>query len=417
MLRAFVDRKNSSTSVVLENKDYKENMNHAICYLRRLLRFIGVWSLVKKNRERRDIVIAVLLIILATLLPSFVMVPCILHALLREQNPNKKMKLLAPIGLRAANCVKYYAMLNRLDALKFCFKQVETDWMTVSTLADRQIMRKKAILGRRITILCIMVFYTSTLSYNAILPIWRGSKINEFNKTIRPVVYPGYDIFVDPQASPTYEIIFCTTVFAACSTYTVISGSCSLAATFVTHACGQIEIIISRLKTIFDNLQGNDHRLLNDRISFIVRRHVRVLSMTEKIEELLKEICLLEVVSSTLIMCLLGYYFMMEWENADIAAMFPYFLVLFSLSLNVFVFCQIGEILTEQCAEIGKAVYMIDWYDMPGKTGLALILVIAMANIPRKLTAGGMIDLSVASFGAIIKTSAVYFNMLRAMDE
>lgn len=38
---------------------------------------------------------------------------------------------------------------------------------------------------------------------------------------------------------------------------------------------------------------------------------------------------------------------------------------------------------------------------MPGKTGQALILVIAMANFPRKLTAGQMMELSVASFGAV----------------
>lgn len=46
-----------------------------------------------------------------------------------------------------------------------------------------------------------------------------------------------------------------------------------------------------------------------------------------------------------------------EWENADIAAMFPYFLVLTSLALNVFVFCQIGEILTAQV----RLFMFFDW--------------------------------------------------------
>lgn len=275
MLRRGNDHK-SRPIVVLENKNYKEDMSYAICYLRRLLRFIGVWYLAKQNRRKRDVVIAIPLLIVATLLPAFVMVPCILHALLRERNGTVKMKLLAPIGLRAANYVKYVAMLNRVDALKYCFRHVEIDWMTAFSVSDREIMKKKAILGRRITILCISVFYSSTLSYNCVLPIWRGSKVNEFNQTIRPVVYPGFDILLDPQKSPTYEIIFCTTILAACSTYTVISSSCSLAATFVTHACGQIEIIMSRLDTLFDNAEDNA-KLLNDRISFIIQRHVRVL--------------------------------------------------------------------------------------------------------------------------------------------
>lgn len=44
---------------------------------------------------------------------------------------------------------------------------------------------------------------------------------------------------------------------------------------------------------------------------------------------------------------------------------------------------------------------MSDWYRLPGKTGLSLVMIIAMANYPRKLTAGQMMELSVSSFGTV----------------
>lgn len=43
----------------------------------------------------------------------------------------------------------------------------------------------------------------------------------------------------------------------------------------------------------------------------------------------------------------------------------------------------------------------MNWYRLPGKTSLTIIMVIAMANIPRRMTAGRMIELSMSSFGAV----------------
>lgn len=245
-------------------------------YLKKLLQILGLWSLVKQNRRTQDFVVSILLITTVTLLQAFLVLPLTLHALLREQNPSVKMKLLAPIGLRLANFAKHCAFVYRRRDIKFCFDHVKTDWMMASTLADREIMRKQAISGRRTTVLCMVFMYTATMCFNAILPQFRPKKMDVLNQTLRPVVYPGFDIFVNPQSSPQYEIIFLLTIASACSTYTIIASACSLAATFVAHVCGQIEIIMSRLDTLFDNLD-DDIEFLSRRISFVIRCHVRVL--------------------------------------------------------------------------------------------------------------------------------------------
>ncbi|XP_043282234.1 uncharacterized protein [Venturia canescens] len=407
-------KKNSNDTV--ENKDYKEDLDRTIYYTKKLLRLLGVWSLVKKeNPRKKELAMSVILITTCSLQVSFIMVPCILHVLLREKNVLIKIKLLAPIGVRAINLVKYCMLVYRRNVIKFCFDHVEHDWIIAPTDLDRKIMRRNANTGRRITLACVLFMYTSTWLFNGILPLVRGNKIDSLNRTIRPLAYPGYDLFVDSQSSPFYEFIYCNTVVSAWVLYTIIATTCSLAAIFVAHTCGQIEIIMSRLDTLFDNLD-DEIATLEQRVSFIVRSHVRVLRLVSKIEEALNEILFMEVATSTSTICLLEYYCVREWQDSDNLAVFTYFLLLLSYSLSLFIFCHIGELLKERCSLIGKATYLTDWWKMPGKTGRALILVILTANIPRQLTAGRMIELSVASFGAIMKTSVVYLNMLRTMN-
>ncbi|XP_043282244.1 odorant receptor 4-like [Venturia canescens] len=293
-------------------------------------------------------------------------------------------------------------------------EHLERDWMSIKSEKDREIMVRNVNVGRQLTMICALFMYTGGLSYHTVMPWWQGNEINEFNETIRPLVYPGYDMFVDSQKSPVYEIIFYTHCFASFVMYTITTTACNLAATFVAHACAQIQIIMSRLETLYENIDEAD-KLPEHRLGLVIESHVRVLRFTSMIEMLLREICLVEVVASSIIICLLEYYCLTEWNNSDSVAIITYFVLLLSFNFNIFIFCHIGELLKEQCGRIGNAAFTIEWYRLPGKTGVALVLIIAMANFPRNLTAGGMMELSISSFGAIIKSSAVYFNMLRTM--
>jgi len=82
---------------------------------------------------------------------------------------------------------------------------------------------------------------------------------------------------------------------------------------------------------------------------------------------------------------------------------------------------------------------MIDWCRLPGKKGLALVLMIAMFNSSIKLTAANLFNLSLSTFGdvsnailsrflnllailiccfshqQVARTSVAYLNMLRTL--
>ncbi|XP_012063230.1 PREDICTED: uncharacterized protein LOC105626542 [Atta cephalotes] len=78
-----------------------------------------------------------------------------------------------------------------------------------------------------------------------------------------------------------------------------------------------------------------------------------------------------------------------------ISYLFPYV----SMGFNIFIFCYIGEIVTEQCKLVGEVAYMTDWYYLHHTTARGLILIIVRSNNVVKITAGKLFHLSIATFG------------------
>lgn len=55
---------------------------------------------------------------------------------------------------------------------------------------------------------------------------------------------------------------------------------------------------------------------------------------------------------------------------------------------------------------------MIDWHRLPGRKGLALILMIAMANSSVKLTAGNLFELSLGTFGDVSNAILIFIKFI-----
>ncbi|XP_018348714.1 PREDICTED: uncharacterized protein LOC108752412 [Trachymyrmex septentrionalis] len=76
---------------------------------------------------------------------------------------------------------------------------------------------------------------------------------------------------------------------------------------------------------------------------------------------------------------------------------------------------RLAAIVMHHGNKVNTTCCTIDWYCLPSKEARYLILVIAMARYPTKLTAGKVIDLSFSSFGAVIRTAMAYLNLLRTV--
>ena len=267
-----------STSAKFSNKNYQSDIERTVQYTRWLLEILGVWPMVSRNTIKVEKNYFSILIIICPIVLAFTIVPATLHMIIREKDMTVRLMLAGPVGFCFTNFLKFCFIALRYKTIKLCLKHVEHDWMEIETENDRQIMIRNVRVGRNLTIICGVFMYTGGMSYHTIMPLYSGNTINEYNETVRPLVYPGFDMFVNPQSSPTYEIIFCITCISAFVTYTVVTAACNIAATFVTHACGQIQIFMSRLDSLVDEInEKRDSDKLQKRISFLVDCHVRVL--------------------------------------------------------------------------------------------------------------------------------------------
>ncbi|XP_011058381.1 PREDICTED: uncharacterized protein LOC105148373 [Acromyrmex echinatior] len=233
-------------------------------------------------------------------------------------------------------------------------------------------------MARRITMLCVIFLYGGGLFYHTILPLSSRTKING-SFTNKPLIYPGYDLYLDPQASPAYEIIIGMHCLSAMIQYSATTAVCSLAANFATHARGQVQILMTLLDDLVNGKKTKGTNV-EKRLSFITKHHVRVLRFTTDVEKILREVCLVELVTATLMICLLEYLFLMF-------------------------------------GKIGSTAYEVNWYDLSGHKAVDLIMIMMKSYYPPKLTAGKFCDLSLNTFSAVLKTSVVYLNLLRTVTQ
>lgn len=269
------DRSRTRKMLEIYNVHHEQDTRYTMQLCRWILKPIGMWHLIYGHPSPKEKLISIVLIITCLSLLNFVLIPAGIYTLFREKNLNIKVKLFGPVGFCLTSTIKYYYLGVYATAFRKCIRHVEDDWRVIRYQHHRGIMLKNALMGRRLTTLCIVFLYIGGLSYHTIMPLSLTRKINE-SFTLRIHTYPGYDLFFNPQASPTYEIVFCVHCLYALVTYNITTAACSLAAIFVSHACGQIQILMTLLDDLVEGKRDKGSNV-DDRLSVIAKHHVRIM--------------------------------------------------------------------------------------------------------------------------------------------
>ncbi|KAG6804488.1 odorant receptor 56 [Apis mellifera caucasica] len=390
------------------NPNYEKDIAYVTKYNKWVLTCIGIWPIILKNINK---ILPKIVIGINNLLCSFILIQSALHIIYEEKDVLLRLKILGLIFFSFISLMKYWALTIHKPEIKYCIEQVQSDWKQVEMENDRELMLKYGILGRNLTIYSILFMYMGSITYMSITQYAMGLQFNEHNQTIRVLIYPTYGYNI--QKSPIYEIIYGVQFMCGYVVDTITSGACGLAALFVTHACGQIDIITSRLDDIVAGQFYSKNLNPDIRLMGIIKHHIRILKFSAVVETILQEVFFLEFIGSTFVICLLEYYCIADWEQKNIISLTSYVLLLISLTFNMFLLCYIGDLLIQKSSNIGVAVFMIDWFHLPTKTIQNLILIMAMSNTPAKLTVGRIVDLSLSTFGNVLKTTFVYLNFLQ----
>ncbi|XP_019699215.2 odorant receptor 2a-like isoform X2 [Harpegnathos saltator] len=402
------------TTIPWSNVNCEKDIVDALVWSKWILRILGIWPLVFPVTSRVEKILATTSFALSWSALGFLLIPIAIFTLSDHTVTNDKVKMLGPLGHVLISMLKYLFLVVRHKSIRQCIRGLSFDWRAVQRENYRTIMMKDSMKSHMLSKFCIAFMYCGGLSYVTVMPFLSQKPDGEKNATVGPVPYLGFDIIFDLRFVPGYVFVFCMQCFSAVVMFNITTAVYCLAAMFVAHACGQIEIVMARVESFMKDVQSN--RINSEHcMAVIVKHHVKALRFSASIENILSEICLVEVVGSTLIICLLEYYFLMEWQNSDSIAILAYSFLLTSFVFNIFIFCYISELLTDQYSKVGYTFYKIDWYLLPGKIALDFTLMISMSHHPIKITAGKLISLSFTSFGAVLKTSVAYLNLLRTV--
>ncbi|XP_012534752.1 odorant receptor 4 [Monomorium pharaonis] len=403
----------SNSNYATENGPKKYN-DYSLQLNRWFLKPIGAWPQINASNSIWKFFILIQIFTCSSLV-AVITVPCLLHVLFEKVNINAKLNALGPLIHRIMGSINYWVLLKYSGDIRELIQHMETDWRLIHRTDNRDVMLQHAKFGRFVTMICGVIMLGGSLLFS-LARAMKTATIVVGNETFttHPMTCPIYSKIIDTRFNPVNEIAlvlqFLSTIVVSSST----AGACSLAAAFAIHACGQLNVLYTWLHELVENQEKGKH-VPEQKLTAIVEHHLRILSFISRIESIMNTVSLVELMGCTINMCLLGYYTIVAWETLDKAKLTSYAIMYLSMSFNIFIFCYIGEIITEQCKYVGEMAYMTDWYNLHHKTALGLVLVILRSNNVIKITAGKLINLSIATFGDVIKTSMVYLNLLRTV--
>ena len=205
------------------NVRYEHDIYDAIQLSRWILQSIGIWHIIYGHSSQSEKLLSLMLIFMSFFGLCFVLVPAGSYFLFYDEDIESKIQFLGPVSFCLTSVIKYCFLETRISTIGKCIEHVESDWRIVQYQNHRRMMLRNVLIGRRITMLCMIFLYGGGLFYHTFLPLTSRTKTNG-NFTSKSLIYPGCDQYFDLQASPAYEIIFCMHCLSAMIQYSATTA-------------------------------------------------------------------------------------------------------------------------------------------------------------------------------------------------
>ncbi|XP_011158759.1 odorant receptor 56a [Solenopsis invicta] len=394
------------------NKNYKRDINYVFELSRFVFRLLGIWPYARTKTWFPETIERLVVILVSYILLTCELVPAILYMAIVQKETRARLKVVATVIFTMVAMAKYGQLVFSRDRVRSCLAQVEDDWRNVADSRNRDVMTEKAKTGRRLLVICAIFMYSTGVSFRTIIPLSRGKIVTEQNITIRHLPCPNYFVLFDVQLSPAYEIVFLMQFFSGVVKCTVTTAVCGLAGLCVMHVCAQLEILMVLMNNLVNERELKN---VNERLAIIVKHQIKARNFLQLVQNTIQYTSLLEVIGCTIIVCLLGYFVIMEWEDNNSIALCSYLIGLTSISFNIFIFCFIGEQLSTKGEKVALTACTLEWYRLPDAKARSLILIMIMSNLPTKIRGGKFMDLSLRTFGNVVRTAVAYLNLLRSV--
>ncbi|CAK9833675.1 Odorant receptor 13a [Anthophora retusa] len=317
-------------------------------------------------------------------------------------------------------------MLNR-KKLMLLIQFMLTDYWEIVQTNVSEYLQEYAIYARNITkgyfiSMCNALLFFCSLP---VIEIFITEYRNSDNSTAKNFPFAAtYPIVF--YSFPFYEIAYMSQVLATSICCLMILATDGLIATAMLHTCGHFAV----LKKNFNQLDLHIHRvnsLENDskhinsdlyeikvQMARLIKHHQIVLWFCDNMEKNFHLMLLLQTMSSSLIICSVGFQVLTTITEQSKVIKFASHLIvaLFQLLL----FCFPGDMLIRQSFSISTAAYSIQWCQLPTFIKDEVCMIILRSQKPSYITAGKLYVMHLENFTAILSTACSYFMMLQSFN-
>ncbi|XP_035737302.1 odorant receptor 4-like isoform X4 [Vespa mandarinia] len=393
--------------------EYEIEVNYLNRVCGKLLQILGISN---HSKEPTSFVVRFtkfLSILVCYALIVFFLVTTILHAVLVEQNVHIKVKKMPLLLYNVLLLIKYNCLIMRRKHIERCMKLIEKDLTRVVNLYHRDIILEKTKYGKRLFIAICVFLHITVLFWRLLLPLIKGKVVTAENVTIRPLPSSGYYFhLIDDQVSPFYEIIFFLQCAEGCVTIYTNIVICTLAVIFVVHACSQLEIFIDLLEAVVTCTKSTEKIIeeedVNAKLTIAVKHHIRVRNFLQMVESTMNPLYFMDIFGCSITQCFLGYCLTIDWDRQNVKNVLPYMISIVSLTVQIFVFCYVGQQLMLQDEKVALKTCVLEWHRIPYKKAKNIIPIIILSNRRMKITAGTIIELSLQTFGQLFTSGGTY---------
>ncbi|XP_053975859.1 odorant receptor 45b-like [Hylaeus volcanicus] len=295
------------------------------------------------------------------------------------------------------------------------FSSAVKDYTEVDGEEKRAIVRQHAYMGRVACAGLIGFSYMSSTLFTSV-PMLAGEDENaiEENATKQDSVdYPipselTMDLLHVPHS--LYPVIFVVEYAMLLVTSTGNLGSDGLFFGITFHLCGQAEVLKLDFTKFVDE---TDNRV--ERFGALTNRHRDLLKLSEKLNDIISSVLVIQLFTSCLLICTTGFQFILSLTVHNVVMVVKTFIVMSTCLTQMFAYSYVGEYLTSQMESIGYSVYSSRWYKIPNNLSKDMIFVMLRAQTPTQLKAGQFFVVNMETYMSIVKTSMSYLSVLRVM--
>ncbi|XP_057337554.1 uncharacterized protein LOC130675734 [Microplitis mediator] len=410
-LKSYVNLKPSETGDIITMDIFDEPYYRVVKTSSHL---IGQWPYQSPQKK-----VMITMIIWTAFFMQFI--PQVIAIVMHLDDPDILFESFSSMVIDLVFIFKYFNAISKAHLMKKLYNRIVSDWKSLLNDEEKSRLQHHTNLGRLFSSGYAGFAYMSVVIF-IMEPVFPRI-INAFIKTNETVPFklalPLEYIIIDREKH--YWLMLAISNLLVVN-ITVVIISCDITfITFVQHVCGLFAVVGCRLvntpinKNYSERHKGGDYLSNSKDIPYkhlvsCIRSHRRALEFAELLENAYCVSFGLTIGLNLPVISVTG--FQIITQSNTIQQLLKYVSFTITEILHLFFECFMSQQLTDMSLQIQDSIAQVKWFNNSIKSRKLLILMTMRSQVPCKLTAAKIMDLSIENFGMMVKTSGSYFTML-----